>query len=315
MPALRPRRAMVQYLGNVAGAVLFAADLDDFCGTVLRAYEGRDSVCSRSFPLFAKEDSREGRTNNATHADFLGNAKVQCHGQEDLYVVNKLCVQPCFADTAKSPSKCCWVPSLLAHMFDCCSALGCCVGSRPSIAAPPCVDQYPTCPKLKAQLDQRNGSCATTDVGWVTGLPQFNGLHLQDKCCASCTDYCALCMKDNTRLECKAIGVCSNCTYGAACMRCMTIAAKFTAAKCASYGIDCTEHCSSTGFGRRRRVQSASAGAQVSASVESSAVFVKLMDCLARGGKPRACIPGSRTSSPTTQPTTLTSSTHPVTGS
>ena len=299
--------AMVQYLGNVAGAVLYEADLNDFCGTILTRYSARytGTVCSQSFPLFGKEF--EGRTNNASHVTFLGNAKVRCHGQNELYVVSRLCVAPCMIDA--SASKCCWIPASIAQLFQYCPYVPhCCPDTPPPTPPPLCVDNFPTCPKLKAQLDRVNGSCSHTDVGQATGIAAYNGMHLVDQCCASCQlDHCAKCIADgNSRGDCAAIGVCK-CSLSAACLRCMSFNDRFTRAKCASYGINCTERNCSQVPSARRRAQAGAAAAQVAASPHSSAVFHKLMGCLAGGASIQTCVspvaPSTVAATPSAAPT------------
>ena len=44
-------------------------------------------------------------------------------GLSGLYVVMKLCVYPCIAD---STSTCCLVPKSIGHLFPCCRSKGCC---------------------------------------------------------------------------------------------------------------------------------------------------------------------------------------------
>ena len=79
-----------------------------------------------------------------------------------------------------------------------------------------CKDTHATCPRLKVELDTVNGSCFTTDMGKVTGNAAYNGKHLADECCASCSaatpgTHCAKCLADgHSRTVCAAIGVC-NC--------------------------------------------------------------------------------------------------------
>ena len=129
-----------------------------------------------------------------------------------------------------------------------------------------------TCASLKAELDTNKGSCFTTDVGEAVGEPKYNGMHLADKCCASCQPGCAACIaKGNPRSFCGTIGAChqsSTCALPKKCTQCM---AKNTKADCQSFGVDCTETCASTSSATHRRAQSgASAAVQVSAGEQSS---------------------------------------------
>ena len=226
--------------------------------------------------------------------NFLGDATVQCHGENELYVLGKLCMEPCLHDP--SASKCCWVPSEIAQLFACCTQLGCCADTPPPTPPPACVDLHATCPKLKRQLDAINGSCLTTDFGGATGIAAYNGMHLADQCCASCkpsqSSHCDQCIADgHTHELCVAIGVCGRCSYPAACARCIAADSRLTITQCRSYGLDCTLGCAPAGAGRRRAQSGAAGGAaaQVSASSAAWSTFDKLMDCLA--GAPPPALP------------------------
>ena len=163
----------------------------------------------------------------------------------------------------------------MAHLFSCCTKYGCCGTTHgkpttaPTTASPGvCYDQYTTCSNLKAQLDANHGSCFTTDMGDMTGVAAYNGVHLADRCCASCQPKCVACLKDgNTHTFCITIGSCDanlGCSLSKKCTACMAQRSK---AQCESYGVDCNCISPSTS---RRRAQSGASAMQVKASTHAS---------------------------------------------
>ena len=87
---------MVQYFKDVSTDQLYAADFNLACGTLLQEYNGAaGSICSKSLALFGKTG------NNATHVNFLGNARLECHGFNDLYMLGKVCFEPCINDESQ----------------------------------------------------------------------------------------------------------------------------------------------------------------------------------------------------------------------
>ena len=129
----------------------------------------------------------------------------------------------------------------------------------------------------------------------MTGVPQFNGMHLNDQCCASCQPHCASCLSDgHDRGFCTKIGACRAsvfCTLPTKCTVCMT---QSTVAQCKSYGIDCKETCTESNVApAHRRLQAAGTGA-VAVQVQRGAVSRKRLDallkCLGESGKtPEEC--------------------------
>ena len=163
--------------------------------------------------------------------------------------------------------------------------------------APPtstCKDQYPTCVSLKAELDATNGSCYTTDVGEAVGEPKYNGMHLAEKCCASCQPGCAACIASgNARSFCDTIHAChasSTCTLPKDCISCM---AQNTKAKCESFGLGCTETCAPSTMHRRAQ-GGAAAAVQVQAGESSGTKLTKVLDCLAEGQAVATCTQKAR---------------------
>ena len=65
---------------------------------------------------------------------------------------------------------------------ECCAT--CSSASSTAVPTTTCKDEYPTCPQLKAQLDDADGSCFTTDLGELNTA--LRGQKLVDHCCASC---------------------------------------------------------------------------------------------------------------------------------
>ena len=208
------------------------ADFNDLCGQMLQAYTGVGTLCGHSFPLFAKGGSA------STHIKLLQNVQLECHGFDELYVLSKTCVQPCISTT----NGCCWIPPILSQWFPCCASLGCCPQTDSPTAAPTtasmppsttCVDKHPTCPELKAELDEQGMSCFTADLGEASGDASLNGKVLADQCCATCglpTDKnCAKCMLGNSRAFCVKINVChvnKECALPADCAMCITQSTK-----------------------------------------------------------------------------------------
>ena len=70
--------------------MLYTADYNDLCGQFFTQYSGEGTLCGHSFPLFAKD---KGST--AEHVNFLGNVVVQCYSFIDLFVLNRMCLEPC----------------------------------------------------------------------------------------------------------------------------------------------------------------------------------------------------------------------------
>ena len=154
--------SMVQFLHGVSSDVLYSADFNDLCGLFFTHYHGLGTLCGASFPLFAKNG------NTATHVNFLGNVVVQCHNFVDVFVLNKMCVEPCMHEQ----KGCCWVSPDISGYFDCCASFGCCGPTQAPSPAPTtlttCTDLHPTCPSLKQQLDDIGKTCFD-DMGEITG--------------------------------------------------------------------------------------------------------------------------------------------------
>ena len=258
---------------------IFNTDYDDFCGTLIQAYSGDNTLCSRTFPLFGRSDGLQ-----PGHVNYLGNATINCHGFNDLFVLGKVCLVPCINDKLQG---CCWVPFTLAHLFSCCNQYGCCPKTpaptpSPGASSVACTDLFPTCPTLKTQLDAVHGSCFTADMGELTNVTAYRGMHLADKCCASCQPGCAKCIAGgHTRAFCTTIHVCqaTTCVLGKDCTACMT---QTTQAACSSYGVDC----SCPGQQSSRRRAQSSAAVQVQAGTHASTRLSTLLDCLAE----RKCV-------------------------
>ena len=75
--------------------LIFATDYNDFCGTLIQAYRGDNTICSHTFPLFGR-----GGSVQPGHVNYLGNATLNCHGFTDLFVLGKVCLEPCVNDWA-----------------------------------------------------------------------------------------------------------------------------------------------------------------------------------------------------------------------
>ena len=109
--------------------------------------------------------------------------------------------------------QCCWVPAVATHLFECCRStrLTCCNGeskAKPAV----CVDTHPTCPLLKKQIDAAGKSCYKDDMGVLTHDASLLGMHLADKCCASCCNKrCRTCVTFAPLAQCSAM-VGENCT-------------------------------------------------------------------------------------------------------
>ena len=122
----------------------------------------------------------------------------------------------------------------------------------------------------------------------MTGDASLRGKHLVDECCASCGGHeagghCAQCMAHgHTKATCTAAGVCQ-CDYPAPCVRCMVADGKtpFTKAECESYGVDCSEDCTTThGIATRRALQGGSGGGGT--QVTSNTASAGENDCFAQ---------------------------------
>ena len=288
---------MVQFLKGVTTDLLYSVDFNFACGALLRQYHGTGTICGHSFPLFGKTG------NSAAHVNFLGKATLQCHGFNDLFVLGKVCLEPCISDESQG---CCWIPPVLSHFFSCCGKYHCCPETRAPTPAPAaaalanCTDNFPTCPMLKKKFDQINASCFTSDAGAVLHNSKFNGVHFVDQCCASCrpasTDHCAQCIAHgHSHSMCTKIGVC-HCSYSAKCMQCLGVSdsgGQTTVDECQSYGIDCTENCSGSSTPRvqgHRRVQGGAAAAvQVQAGGQSNKQLNAILNCLAKGDSVAKC--------------------------
>ena len=292
--------AMVQFLKGVSTDLLYSVDFNHACAQLLLQYKGDGSLCSKSFPLFAKNG------NSATHVKFLGTATLQCNGYSDLFVLSKVCVEPCIHDDSQG---CCWVPPVLAPYFTCCGKYGCCPATTAptpppidtAISVPECKDLHSNCPHLKARLDTLHASCFNTDLGSLLGNSTYNGMHLVDQCCASChatlsipaTDgYCAMCLaRGHTQTRCTLMGVC-HCTYSAQCLQCTGHTDDVTAQECESYGIDCSSNCTNTtraSVKHRRAQGGATAAVQVQANGHSTTLLTRILNCLGRGNGVASC--------------------------
>ena len=126
-------------------------------------------------------------------------------------------------------SVCCWIPTVVAHLFGCCEPLHCCgdTGQRlptpAPTARPACVDQHSDCGSLKARLESKGFSCVA-DLGKILNNASYAGKRLVDECCASCGG-------GGSAPAC-------NASRSAHCDKCIT-GLGVTLAKCTSYGLDC----------------------------------------------------------------------------
>ena len=143
---------------------------------------------------------------------------------------------------------------------------------------------YPTCQKLKKQLDAVNGSCFSDDMGELTGSPDLEGKHLEDGCCATCKPDenagCTKCLASGQpRAFCTAIGAC-----GDSCRPCSVHQVHTGChASAVPIGIDSVQICDGASIHRRIKGSGAAAAAQVSTNKASTTRFKQLMDCLAEG--------------------------------
>ena len=86
------------------------------CSDMMYRYTSTGKICGKLFRVGANSSL-------ADHALVL-----ECHGKSDLYVLGKLCIEPCMIDRGRGDgvSNCCWVPSSIAHLFSCCDKYDCC---------------------------------------------------------------------------------------------------------------------------------------------------------------------------------------------
>ena len=165
---------MFRYL-DADTALLKRTDFDSFCQGVFVHLARRDPICGQTFPLF-------DRKSTARESNFLGYTAISCSGSgpvADTRAALEMCSVPCTEDTSQP---CCWVPSSVSQLFSCCRSLGCCV-EQSSGSSAPCEDKRATCPKLKKQIDAAGKSCYTDDLGALTNISAYAGMHLADQCC------------------------------------------------------------------------------------------------------------------------------------
>ena len=258
---------MFEHLAGIDTGLLPRGDYNALCETLMVHLSRFEPICGASFPLFDRAAAGMAATG------FLGYVTPTCMGAytpaRATQAVLDMCVSPCMESKT---TKCCRVPSLVAPWFACCSAFACC----PSDSTPPpthghCVDNYPTCPRLKKLFDEHGFDCYTSDVGNVTGNASLIGLHLVDSCCKTCTPPLAC---DAQCKGCMLFGSTSQCTN--------------------ELSRDCTP-CDAT----RRRAQAGAGNAvaqQVNGHARSKFILRKLIACLVRG--PWVRQPHSRSPSP-----------------
>ena len=165
---------LLRYL-DADTALLKRTDFDSFCQGIFVHLARRDPICGQTFPLF-------DRKSTAHQARFLGYTAISCSGSgpvADTRAALEMCSVPCTEDTSQP---CCWVPSSVSQLFSCCRSLGCCV-EQSSGSSAPCEDKRATCPKLKKQIDAAGKSCYTDDLGALTNISAYAGMHLADQCC------------------------------------------------------------------------------------------------------------------------------------
>ena len=120
----------------------------------------------------------------ATHVNFLGKATLQCLGYTDLFVLGKLCLQPCMADESQG---CCWIPQEIAMLFGCCAKYGCCPPTAAPTATPTTTPTDAPCKQGTLKIATAGSSyCVACETHVAKAADCSNGDFDAASCLATC---------------------------------------------------------------------------------------------------------------------------------